>query len=130
MSTIPIEVSTEQLLRAVERLPAEELATFAARVNALRAQRAAPHLTQDETALLLQINAGLAPETQARFDELVGRREAEAIAPAELEELIELTDTIEHQDAVRLQALQALAQLRQTTVPALLNALGLPPANA
>lgn len=64
---------------------------------------------------MLQINAGLATETQARFDGLVAEREAETIAPAELEELIELADTIEHHDGVRLEALQALAQLRQTT---------------
>jgi hypothetical protein len=37
MATIPIEVSSEQRLRAVERLPTDELAAFAAQVNTLRA---------------------------------------------------------------------------------------------
>jgi hypothetical protein len=36
MTTIPIEVSTEQLLRAVEQLPAPELDVFVAQVVALR----------------------------------------------------------------------------------------------
>jgi len=56
MTTIPIEaqVSTEQLLRAVEQLPPQELAAFVAQVVALRAQREAPHLGQPETTLLLQ----------------------------------------------------------------------------
>jgi hypothetical protein len=44
MTTIPIEVSTEQLLRAVERLPAQDLEAFVAQVIALRAQRNAPSL--------------------------------------------------------------------------------------
>jgi hypothetical protein len=61
MATIPIEaqVSTEQLIRAVERLPAEELAAFVAQVLALQAQREAPHLSQSETALLLRIKASV-----------------------------------------------------------------------
>jgi hypothetical protein len=125
MTTIPIEVSTEQLLRAVERLPADELLAFAAQVNALRAQRSAPHRSADETALLLQINATLSPEVQQRFDELVAKRESETITAEELAELIELTEQIEQQDARRLQALSELAQARQSTVPALMDALGL-----
>ncbi|NNJ11939.1 STAS/SEC14 domain-containing protein [Chloroflexales bacterium ZM16-3] len=127
MSTIPIEVSPEQLLRAVERLPADELASFAARVNALRARREAPQLSRDETALLLQINAALPPDLQARLDTLVSQREAEVIGADELAELTRLNDQIERQDALRLEALRDLAHLRQMTVPDLMDALGIPP---
>lgn len=126
MSTIPIEISTEQLLQAVERLPADELAAFAARVSALRARREAPRLSEDETTLLLQINrAGLEPEQQVRFDELVVKRQAEMIATAELQELISLTDLSEQRDVERLQALSDLARLRGSTVPAVMDALGI-----
>lgn len=128
MSTIPIEISTEQLLQAVERLPAEELDAFAARVIALRARREMPRLPADETALLLQINrAGLEPEQQARFDELVVKRQDETIDPAELRELVQLTDTAEQQDVARLEALAELARLRGTTVRVLMDALGIRP---
>jgi hypothetical protein len=127
MTTIPIEVSTEQLLRAVDRLPQHELETFVAQVVALRAQRAAPHLTQGETALLLQINAGLPADMQHRFDALVAKRQTETITPDELHELIRITDQIEQRDTQRLAALIDLAQLRQTTVLALMNALGIQP---
>jgi hypothetical protein len=125
MATIPIEVSSEQLLHAVERLPAEELSAFAAQVNALRARRVAPHLSRDETALLLEINAGLPREVQARFEELVARREAEAITDGELQELIALTEEVERRDAERLRALAQLAELRRTTLPLLMETLGL-----
>jgi hypothetical protein len=125
MSTIPIEVSSEQLLRAVERLPAEELSAFAVQVNLLRARRAAPHLSREESALLLEINAGLPPELQARFEELASRREAEAITEGELEELRALTEAVERRDAERLGALAQLAELRQTTLPLLVETLGL-----
>jgi hypothetical protein len=127
MSTIPIEVSPEQLLRAVERLPTAELAAFADQVIALRAQRTAPHLSRDETALLLQINTALPVDAQARLDALVARREAGAITPADLQELIVITAQIEHQDAARLAALHTLAQLRGTTIPALMADLGITP---
>jgi hypothetical protein len=132
MSTIPIEISTEQLLQAVERLPADELAAFAARVNLLRARRETPRLSEDETTLLLQINrAGLEPTQQARFDALVAKRQAETIAAAELQELIELTNLSEQRDVERLQALGSLARLRGSTVPELMDALGIrPPAYA
>jgi hypothetical protein len=132
MSTIPIEISTEQLLQAVERLPADELAAFAARVNLLRARRDAPWLSEDETTLLLKINrAGLEPTHQARFNELVTKRQTETIAATELQELIELTNLSEQRDVERLQALGSLARLRGITVPELMDALGIrPPAYA
>lgn len=126
MSTVPIEISTEQLLRAVERLPADELDTFVAQVVALRTRRAGRHLSADETGLMLLINAArLEPAQQALFDELVAKRQGETITPAELQELIQMTDAIELRDAERLAALQELAQLRHTTVRALMDSLGI-----
>jgi len=51
--------------------------------------------------------------------------ETDTVTPAELAELIQITDQIEQQDAQRLAALIALAQLRQTTVPVLMDRLGI-----
>ena len=127
MTTIAIEaqVSPEQLLHAVERLPSQELATFVAQVVALRAQREAPHLGQQETSLLLRINQGVPADTRRRFDELVARRHAETITPDELHKLIQITDQIEQRDAERLAALLELAQRRGTTLDALMDTLGI-----
>jgi hypothetical protein len=129
MTTIPIEaeVSTEQLLRAVTRLPPQEFAAFVSELLALRAQRQEPRLSQAETALLLQINEGISAETQQRFDELVAKRQAETITPEELAELIQLTDQSEQRDAQRVAALEALAQLRRMTLADLMDSLGLSP---
>ena len=63
----------------MEQLPQHELETFVAQIVALRAQRTAPYLSQDETALLLQINAGISSDLQRRFNELVAKRQT---APA------------------------------------------------
>lgn len=128
MRTIPIEISTEQLLQAVEQLPADELDAFAARISLLRARRSAPRLSEDETTLLLRINnAGLAPAQQARFDMLVAKRQAETITAAELQELIALTDLSEQQDGERLSALGDLARLRGIPLPELMTLLHIRP---
>lgn len=81
---------------------------------------------EDETALLLTVNAAhLEPAQQARFDALVAKRQAETITPTELQELIEKTDAIELRGTERLRALQGLAQLRHTTVHALMDSPGI-----
>ena len=114
MTTIPIEaeVSIEQLLRAVTRLPPQEFAAFVSELLALRAQRQEPHLSQAETALLLQINEGISAETQQRFDELVAKRQEETITPEERAELIQLTDQSEQCDAQRVADTPTLAAWR------------------
>ena len=129
MTTIPIEaeVSSEQLLRAVAQLPPAEFAEFVGRLLSLRAQREGSHLSRSETALLLQINADIPADIRGRFDELIAKRQKEAITPAELAELIQITDRIEQHDAQRLAALDALAHLRQVTLFDLMDSLGIPP---
>lgn len=129
MTTIPIEaeVSAEQLLRAVEQLPSQDLATFVTRLLALRAQREEPHVSQPETALLLQVNEGIPIETRRRFDALIAKRQGEAITSEELAELIEITNENERRDAQRLAALQELAQLRRMPLTDLLDDLGIAP---
>lgn len=129
MATIRVEaqVSTDELLRAVEQIPEQDLETFVAQVLALRAQRAAPHLGVDESALLVRINTTLSQPLQQRYDVLVAKRRADTLTPSEQRELIELTDQIEQQDAERLEALTELAQIRQTSVTQLMQTLGIRP---
>ncbi len=127
MTTIPIEVqvSTEQLIQAVEQLPPQEFSSFLEHILAMRAQRDASYLSSDETALMLQINQTLPLELLQRLDELIARRQAEAITPDELAELIEITHEVENLDATRLIALNALARLRGTTLPLIMAELGI-----
>lgn len=126
MSTISIELTTDQLLQAVERLPAHELAAFASRIHALQQQQLAPRLDQTETNLLLQINRpALSPAEQQRFDYLVAQRQRESINADDLQELRQLTTQAEAADVQRLQALHSLAQLRGTSLQALMATLGI-----
>ncbi len=131
MTTISIEaqISTEQLLRAIKHLPSSEFTTVVAQMLTLRAQRQAPHLSQPETVLLLQINQGLSEEALHGFSDLVAKRQAEAITPDELQELITLTNQIEQYDTRRLAALIELAQIRQVPVSELMDSLGITPSH-
>lgn len=127
MNTIRVEahVSTEQLLRAVEQISEQDLDSFVAQVVMLRAQRAAPHSSPDETALLIQINHSLPAVTQQRFDLLVSKRQAETLSQAELQELLDLTNQIEQSDADRLAALVKLAELRHLSLSQVMQVLGI-----
>ena len=127
MTTSPIETPdpAEQLLRAVERLPTQELENFVERVIMLRAQRATHRLSHQETQLLLRINQPFPAPLQRRYDQLVAKRRQGLLNPAELRELIQVTDQSEQHDVARLAALIELAQERGVTVSALMATLGI-----
>lgn len=84
-----------------------------------------PQLSATEAALLQQINVSLSQIGWQRYHELQGKRTAETLTPAEQTELIALSDEIEAANAQRIEKLAQLAQIRQTTVRALINELGL-----
>jgi len=100
-------------------------------VIALRAKRQAPSLPQVEAELLLKINAGVPPDIQERYDELLAKRQAETLTPDEYAELLRLTEQVEELEVQRVEYLVALARLRGTSLTALMADLGLrPPACA
>ena len=122
---VGVQVSTDELLKAVVQLSPPELEQFVFRVRALEAQRKAPSLPRAEAELLLRINQGVPPAVQRRYDQLIAKRRAESLMPDEHEELLQLTDQIENVEARRMEHLAELARLRQTSLPALLKTLGI-----
>ncbi len=76
MTVSPIELSADQLLKAVTRLSQSELDRFIARVVRLRPSVAARRLSRRESELLLKINQGIPVEFQRRYDELVAEAAA------------------------------------------------------
>jgi len=123
------QVSSAQLLRALEQMPSEELDSFVEQTLALHAQRSAAHLDHTESELLLQINRGIPPERRERYEALLAKRQAETLNAEEYAELLRLTGQIEQLDASRLIALAELARLRQTSLAELMRTLGIHPPN-
>ena len=124
---VEAELSSDELLRALEQLAPSDLDSFMTRAIALQTRRRAPILPQAEAELLLTINEGLSPEEWARYDDLRGKRDAETLSGAEHEELIQLSDTLERLQANRISALSELARLGHTTLDNVMAQLGIQP---
>lgn len=124
------EVSAEQLVHAVTQLPPAEWERFVTRMFALRPPHAERALSQEESALLLNINQGIPAETQRRYDVLIAKRRENVLTSAEYAELLRLTDEIEGLDAIRIENLAQLAHLRKMPLPVLMHELGIAPTYA
>jgi hypothetical protein len=93
-------------------------------IIAIRAERVAPHLTADESALLARINRGLPAEDTVRMRTITEKRDYEAISTEVWQELAVLTDQLEMLHADRLTALAELAKLRCVTLYEIMSQLG------
>ena len=122
------QVSSEQLLRALESMPLSELRRFAAQVDAMLKNRQAPRISQVESELLIEINRGLAPDMRSRLDELLADQETDSLTDSEYDELLYLTNQLEIYDARRIQLIGELARLRSRSVDAIITEFQLSPA--
>ncbi len=93
----------------------------------LRAERRAPHLSPEESDLLLKINTPLPEETWKRYSKLQAGLKADKLTKAEYAELLQLIDVVELDNAERIGHLIELARLRGTTLDVLMKSLGIGP---
>lgn len=129
MSTVQHELSapSEELLQEVSRLNGPALDKFLDRVLMLRAERRAPHLSRQETDLLLKINTPLPEETWRRYNSLYAKLKPDTITPEEYAELKQLINVVEMDNARRIGNLIELSRLRGTPLDALMKSLGIGP---
>ena len=113
------------MLQDLAQLTARQLDAVMQRAAALRLQKRKRVLSSRESDLLRLINRGLSPEKSARLESLHQKLQDETIARHEQAQLLRLTDELERLGAERLQALTELAVIRKTTVPKLMNEMGL-----
>ncbi len=124
-------VSSERLIEAVKQLTPAELDRFADEVVSLRARQRASALTAEESDLYDRINDALAEEDRARLDVLRNRRRDETLSDDEHQDLIRLEDRLELLHARRMEALAGLASLRESSLEAVMEQLGIAfPSNA
>ena len=77
--------------------------------------------------ITVEINLSLLQIQWERYDQLVGKRQAETLTPEELDELISLSDQIEAANVRCVKYLAELARLRNTSVSVLITELGIRP---
>jgi DNA-directed RNA polymerase subunit F len=85
------------------------------------------HIPTTENILLQKIAETLPTTIQQRYNELRAKLQAETLTPEEHQELLDLINIVEQFDADRLQHLVDLANLRQISLPELLNQLKISP---
>jgi tRNA nucleotidyltransferase/poly(A) polymerase len=94
----------------------------------LRPEAAHPAaLNVAESRLFEELNRGLSEPEWTRYWDLVEQRRAEQLTPEEHRELTALSDRIEQLSVRRLELLLEVARLRGTTLPELMDQLGLQP---
>ena len=126
MSTIKVQIqlSSEDLLKAVEQLSHEDLKIFISQVITLQAQRNTSHLNQRESELLLKINQIIPSDIQNNYNNLIAKRDGLTLTNNEHQELLHLTEQIELQQAQRVECLVELANLRGVSLNTLMENLG------
>jgi|GEM_PF-682066 len=129
MTPIEVQISPEQILLAIQKMPETDLDLLIRQVLQIRGQRQAPNLSRTESDLLHRVTYCVPVELQTRFNELVKKRQAITINELELQELCDLNDRIELLEASRIKDLAQLAQLRSVSLLELMNQLKLTPVN-
>lgn len=119
------DISLATLVQTAAQLPTEDLRHFTAQLLALRAQRTAPSVSQEDAELLGAINRPLPETIQQPYDTLRRKRDDETLSEAEYHELLRLTQAIEAFDVARVDALTRLAARRGVTLATLMAQLDL-----
>lgn len=84
-------------------------------------------LSAVEASLLEKINQSLSQIQWERYRTLVAKRQAGTLTPEEQNELIDFSDQIEEANVTRIAYVAELAEIHQTTLPAMMKKLGLKP---
>ena len=123
------QLSTEDLLRAVQQLSNPEIEEFMQNLVTFRAKQITTNLSEKEAELLLNINQSLNQDIQQRYQLLIKKRQQEELTNNEYEELLSLTELVEKNQAQRLQYLVKLANLRGCSLEKLMSDLEIKPSN-
>lgn len=124
-NSYPAKWTSDDLLKAVEQLPPQEVDLFYTRLQRMRSGQRGPGLPSKEAALLTQINRGFSESWWKHYQQLLAKRREETLSKDEHRDLVRLTSQIENREVRRMQALVALAGLRKQSLRTLMKNLGL-----
>ncbi len=125
---IQSEIDTQILLNGVAQMPLNELEYFVQELNALITRKKTNNKTYRERALLTKINQTVLPKNKIeRYISLHHKLESETLTESEHSEFMDLVSQDEEQRNQRVKYMIELAQLRNITLPQLMQTLGLNP---
>jgi hypothetical protein len=124
MSVHNLQITTENLLGVIVKMPDSEFNKFIEKVNKLRQKSAKLNWTKSEIELIKKVNESiLSANEQILFDKLVKKRRAEKITENELKTLIDLTEKSETLNVVRIKTLIKLAKLKNLSLDEIMDKL-------
>ncbi|MDB6006422.1 MAG: hypothetical protein JWR15_3409 [Prosthecobacter sp.] len=124
MSLTATHLTPALILRELGKLNVADIEGVLHKLQMLAATKKGA-LKADEARLLEAINATLPTDQRTTYRRLSTKRKNGSLTPAEHRELLQLSDLVETLHARRVQSLVRLAALRKTTVPQLMERLGL-----
>lgn len=125
MSAATQNLSSNQILEAVKKLPNNELDNLVSKVLVFQAKRRAPNLPAAETRLLKNIYQKFSAEKLARLKELREKKQIQDLNESEYEELADLTDSLEEFHARRMKNLVKLSKIRGLSLEETMAQLGI-----
>jgi hypothetical protein len=125
--TIALVQELETKIREVATREGVAPDAYVAKVLTQHLSKQALAVPEAEAQLLQQINLGFPEKTWRRYAALRKKLADETLQPDEQQTLIHITDQIEAANVRRMEALIKLAELRKTTLDALIDALELRP---
>jgi hypothetical protein len=124
MSQKPANEIIASLVSAAEALKLSQIEDLICRLQELRRQRLLKRLPADEAELVDQINNWLPAEVQESLSGLIARRDAGTLSEKEQSELAALLEKAREAHNQRVELLTELAGLRNISLTALMNELG------
>ncbi|HLK55977.1 MAG TPA: hypothetical protein VKU00_05420 [Chthonomonadaceae bacterium] len=124
---IELDTETENRLKHISQQEGSEVGEVASRLLAQAARSARPIQEVTETELLRKINEGWSSERWERYHTLTAKRRTENLTEDEYSELVALTNEREIAHARRMKYLLELANLRQISLDAVMDSLGIRP---
>lgn len=124
MSLTATHLTPALILRELGKLNVTDMEGVLHKLQMLAATKKGA-LKADEAKLMETINATLPTDQRMIYRRLSTKRKNGSLTPTEHRELLRLSDLVETLHARRMQSLVRLAALRKTTVPELIERLGL-----
>jgi hypothetical protein len=113
------------VLAGLAQLDTPELENFMQQVSYIVAHRKAPSLSKEEEVLLNIINRGFPEEFWRRYQLLFAKKENKSLSESEYNELVRMVEQVEEYNVERLKALIDLANIRGTSLDAIMHELGI-----
>jgi len=123
---IQIQQSSTEIGLTIDGFIMESIQAYLAKLKS-QEKNDTKRFPKKESRLLLKINQSLSQIEWARYRDLIAKRQAETLLPAEQDELIQISNEIEEKNAERIEYVAELARLRRLTLPTMMSELGLKP---